>query len=682
MKFFEKELSWLAFNERVLQEAADDHVPVIERIRFLGIFSSNMDEFFQVRVADVRRRIHFEKLAEDRDHASALLTQIQQKVITLQEQFDRIQVQVMAALAKKNIYVIEEGQVKPNQQKWLLQYFHDKIKRHIVPLLITDRTNLVEVLKEDHIYFCVQLEQNGTTHYAAVEVPTDELSRFILLPYHGSKRRKDVILLDNIILMFLSELFRSIIAFDKIRAFSFKMTRDADYRLTYDIEQSVLERMEEGLKQRVKADPVRLVFDKAMPGAMLRFLCDKLDMDAYDSLVGGGRYRNTRDFAKFPNIGRKSLENELLPPIEHASFAKFDNIFDAIAERDILLYYPYHKFAHVSELVRQAAYDPAVKTIHICIYRVARYSRLIHSLMDAVHNGKQVVVMVELQARFDEEANIEWAKDMTDAGIRVIFGIQGIKVHSKLLLVHRTEGQLVRRYAYIGTGNFHEQTAQVYTDFGLMTCAPTICQEVEQVFQYLDQPYRRYEFRELIVSPLNTRDRLVSLIEDEIKAVQEGGKGEIFLKLNNLVDEAIIVQLYRASRAGVKIRAIVRGMCALRPGVSGLSETIQVRSIVDRFLEHPRVYVFHNQGKPKVFISSADIMTRNIDHRVEATCPIHDDAAKQMILDILELQWKDNQKARIIDSEQINRYVKRGNRKKLRSQVEIYKYLQAEQKAK
>ncbi|HET8816874.1 MAG TPA: polyphosphate kinase 1, partial [Pseudidiomarina sp.] len=287
-----------------------------------------------------------------------------------------------------------------------------------------------------------------------------------------------------------------------------------------------------------------------------------------------------------------------------------------------------------------------------------------------------------LQARFDEEANIEWAKDMTDAGIRVIFGIQGIKVHAKLLLVHRTEGQLLRRYAYIGTGNFHEQTAQVYTDFGLMTSAPTICQEVEQVFQYLDQPYRRYEFRELMVSPLNTRDRLVSLIEDEIKAVQDGGKGEILLKLNNLVDEAIIVQLYRASRAGVKIRAIVRGMCALRPGVSGLSEGIQVRSIVDRFLEHPRVYVFHNHGKPKVFISSADIMTRNIDHRVEATCPIHDEEAKQTILDILELQWKDNQKARIIDAEQINRYVKRGNRKKLRSQVEIYNYLQAEHKAK
>lgn len=681
LKFFAKELSWLSFNERVLQEAADRTVPVIERVRFLGIFSANMDEFFQVRVADVRRKIFFAKDAEEKESAQLLLKQIQDKVIALQLKFDEIQKDVVISLARKNIFILGEHQLSDTQRDWVVSYFHDKIKRYIIPLIISPKSNLLKHLKEDRIYFGVEMSFEKEVLYAAIEVPTEEVSRFVRLPHNKSKRRKDVILLDNIIAMCLGQVMHLMFDCEQIRAFSFKLTRDADYRLPHDIDQGLLERMEEGIKQREQADPVRLVYDREMPKAMLRFLSKKLHMNEYDSRVAGGSYRNTRDYQKFPNLGRKSLAYPSLQTLEHPRFLRDSNVFEVISNRDVLLYFPYHKFAHVTELLRQAAYDPAVRKIQICVYRVAPHSRIMRSLMEAVHNNKQVKVTIELQARFDEEANIELAKELTDAGVHVVFGISGLKVHSKLFLIHREEGNNIRRYAYIGTGNFNEKTAKVYTDFALMTCNPGICSDVESVFSYLDTPYLRHSFNKLMISPVNLRERFVALLETEIENAQQGKRAEIFLKVNNLVDEAIIVQLYRASRMGVKIRCIVRGMCSLRAGVVGLSENIEVRSIVDRFLEHPRVYWFHQDGGNKVYISSADLMTRNIDHRVEVACPLEDTDSKQQVMDIVQLQWKDNCKARVIDAEQRNEYVTRGNKKKVRSQIEIYNYLAAKMRA-
>ncbi len=674
MKFYQQELSWLAFNERVLQEAADMSVPVIERMRFLGIFSNNMDEFFQVRVADVRRAIYFAPSAEERDEASQLLTRIQHKVMTLQEQFDRVYAQVLAALADNHVNIVDDTQLNDSQRLWLADYFHNKVKRHMVPLLLNERSDLVQILKQDRIYLCVELNHQQQLSYAAIEVPTDHLHRFVELPRSRGNKAVSVILLDHIVATHLPDLFQGIVAFDELTYFSFKVTRDADYRVPHDIDQSILERMEEGIKQRFRADPVRLVYDKRMPGRMLRFLCDGLDMDAYDSIVGGGRYRNTRDFAQFQQLGAANLVNPQQRPLAHPRFNSQCNVFDTIATADVLLYFPYHSFTAVTEFVRQSAYDPAVTRIAICIYRVARDSRLIHALMDAVRNGKHVTVMVELRARFDEEANIEWSKEMTDAGIRVIFGIQGLKAHAKLLLVQRMEHGQVRRYGYLGTGNFNEKTAEIYTDFGLFTAHPTICHEIEQVFHYLEQPYRRYDFHELLISPVNTRERLEAAIDAEIQAAQQGLPAEIFIKVNNLVDEALIVRLYRASRAGVRVRALVRGMCALRAGVVGLSEHIEVRSIVDRLLEHARVFMFHNGGHARIYISSADWMKRNIDRRVEASCPIHDEQARAMVQGIMELQWRDNCKARIIDAEQSNPYVPSSTRK-VRSQRAIYSFL-------
>ena len=677
MRFFPKELSWLAFNERVLQEAADKTVPVIERMRFLGIFSNNMDEFFRVRVADVRRRIFYAQTTAEHAEAEQLMAAIQQKVLSQQEQFDNTYKEVLRALLRKNIRVIDEQQTTDEERVWLNRFFHDKIKRYIVPLLINSSTNLIKAVNEDATYLCVELIHNGDVSYSALEVPTEELPRFIKLPFKNSKRNKRVILLDNVICLCLHELYEGIVPFDSLRAFSFKLTRDADYRLLHDIDQSVLEQMEEGIRQRFEAEPVRLVYDSSMPRPMLYFLHDKLELTSHDSLVAGGRYRNTRDFVTFENWGHRSLVNPPLAPLEHPYLINHRSVFEALANTDILLNYPYHKFAHVTELVRQAAYDPLVQSIQICIYRVAPQSRIVHSLIEAVNNGKKVTVMVELQARFDEEANIEWAKRMTQEGIHVIFGIKGLKVHSKLILIKRKEDGMIRQYAHVGTGNFNEKTAQYYTDISLLTANPSICEDIEKVFQYLEAPYRRFSFNDVWVSPINTRSEFEKMLASEVANAKKGKRAEVLLKVNNLVDEALIDQLYAASQSGVKLRIIVRGMCALKAGIKGLSDRIEVISIVDRFLEHSRVFCFYNGGDERIFISSADLMTRNIDERVELTCPIFSPELKDQIKTILELHWRDNTKARVIDAAQSNQYKKRGNKKKLRSQIAIYDYLKA-----
>ena len=681
MKFYFKELSWLSFNERVLQEANDEEVPVIERVRFLGIFSSNMDEFFQVRVADVRRRIFFAQNDAQRKESERLLNLIQQKVVQLQEQFEMIHRKVIKALRAENIIWASGEQVTEDEKIGLREYFDSKIKPQIVPILINDSTDLVKVINEDKTYLLAQLQQAGQRKYAAVQIPSHELSRFVILPKKRDTKLRKVLFLDDVVLLNLASLFKGIVPFQSIIAFSFKMTRDAEYRPSDDIEQSLLERMEEGLKQREKADPVRLVYDRAMPIHMLNLLSKKLHLNQYDAMVAGGRYRNTKDFLTFSNLGGKKLEHPSIPTLKHPRFEQADNVFDAIKRNDILLYYPYHRFAHFTEVIRQSCYDPHVIKIHMCIYRVAPNSRIIHSLMDAVQNGKKVTVMVELQARFDEEANIEWAKELTESGVKVIFGLQGLKVHSKLLLIHRQEEQAIRRYGVIGTGNFHEKTAKLYTDFSLFTCHPEICSDIENVFNYLEQPYRFYPWHQLLVAPNNLRTRINELIEREINHAKNGKPAEIFLKVNNLVDNALIVQLYRASRAGVRIRCIVRGMCTLRPNIPKLSENIEIISIVDRFLEHARVYIFGNDGDTKVFISSADLMTRNVDHRVEVACPIYDHAAQQDILAVMDMQWNDNIKARRIDAEQVNEYVtpvsersQLTRRKRLRSQLKIHEY--------
>ncbi|MGH1409897.1 MAG: polyphosphate kinase 1 [Aeromonas sp.] len=672
----EKELSWLSFNERVLQEAMDKTVPLIERVRFLGIFSSNQDEFFKVRVSDVKRRILINEVHGGDDEAKVLLRAIQQKVMALGEAFDNTYKELLIALARHNIFLVNENQLSDAIQKWLRVFFKEKVLRHIIPILLNKEVNPVKFLKDEYTYLAIEMKKNGQViQYALVEVPTDDLPRFFQLPPEGTRRKKQIIILDNVIRFCLDEIFKGFFDYDEIAAYAVKLTRDAEYDLSDQLDLSLVDKMSDGLKQRLTAMPVRFVYEREMPAAMISFLKLKLQISSYDAIMPGGRYHNFKDFIGFPNVGRDYLENPKLPALDCHDFDGFVNAFDAITKQDILLYYPYHKFHHFTELVRQAAFDPAVSAIRINIYRVAKKSRIIHSLIDAANNGKKVTVVVELRARFDEAANIDWANILTDAGVKVVFGVPSLKIHSKLCLITRHENGEAVRYAHIGTGNFNEKTAKIYTDFSLLTRNPDITAEVEGVFEYIEYPYKRYKFNHLLVSPINSRRQLYRLIDNELSNAKAGQPSGITLKINNLVDKDLINRLYAAGQAGVPIQMIIRGMCALRPGVPGLSDNIKVISIIDRFLEHPRVMVFHNKGNPQLYISSADWMSRNIDGRIEVGTPIYDERLKLRIMDILELQLSDTCKARVIDADQQNEYVKRGNRRKIRSQVAIYDYL-------
>ncbi|MCO4171429.1 polyphosphate kinase 1 [Aeromonas veronii] len=675
-QYEEKELSWLSFNERVLQEAMDKTVPLIERVRFLGIFSSNQDEFFKVRVSDVKRRILINEVHGGDDEAKVLLRAIQQKVMALGEAFDNTYKELLIALARHNIFLVNENQLSDAIQKWLRVFFKEKVLRHIIPILLNKEVNPVKFLKDEYTYLAIEMKKNGQViQYALVEVPTDDLPRFFQLPPEGTRRKKQIIILDNVIRFCLDEIFKGFFDYDEIAAYAVKLTRDAEYDLSDQLDLSLVDKMSDGLKQRLTAMPVRFVYEREMPAAMISFLKLKLQISSYDAIMPGGRYHNFKDFIGFPNVGRDYLENPKLPALDCRDFDGFVNAFDAITKQDILLYYPYHKFHHFTELVRQAAFDPAVSAIRINIYRVAKKSRIIHSLIDAANNGKKVTVVVELRARFDEAANIDWANILTDAGVKVVFGVPSLKIHSKLCLITRHENGEAVRYAHIGTGNFNEKTAKIYTDFSLLTRNPDITAEVEGVFEYIEYPYKRYKFNHLLVSPINSRRQLYRLIDNELSNAKAGQPSGIILKINNLVDKDLINRLYAAGQAGVPIQMIIRGMCALRPGVPGLSDNINVISIIDRFLEHPRVMVFHNKGNPQLYISSADWMSRNIDGRIEVGTPIYDERLKQRIMDILELQLSDTCKARVIDADQQNEYVKRGNRRKIRSQVAIYDYL-------
>ncbi len=673
--YIEKEISWLSFNERVLQEAADKTNPLIERMRFLGIYSNNLEEFYKVRFADLKRRI---LIGEEQGTPTTLrhiLKKIQLRVQKSDQEFDALYNDLLLEMARNQIFLINERQLSPNQQEWLRYYFKHQLRQHVTPILINHDTDLIEFLKDDYTYLAVEIIRGDDIRYALLEIPSDKVPRFINLPAESPRRRKPMILLDNILRYCLDEIFKGFFDYDALNAYSMKMTRDAEYDLVTEMESSLLELMSSSLKQRLNAEPVRFVYQRDMPDAMVEMLRHKLSISNYDSIVPGGRYHNFKDFIGFPNVGKANLENRPLPQIRHIGFDGFRNGFDAIRNRDVLLYYPYHTFEHVLELLRQASFDPSVLAIKINIYRVAKNSRIMDAMIHAAYNGKKVTVVVELQARFDEEANIRWAKRLTEAGVHVIFSAPGLKIHAKLFLISRLEGEEIVRYAHIGTGNFNEKTARIYTDYSLLTADARITNEVRRVFNFIENPYRPVSFEHLLVSPQNSRDMLYKLIDAEIANAQQKKPAGITLKINNLVDNGLVDRLYAASSAGVKINLLVRGMCSLIPDLPGISENIRITSIVDRYLEHDRVYIFESGGEKKVYLSSADWMTRNIDHRIEVAVAILDPRVKQRILDIITILLSDTVKARIVDKELSNRYVSRGNRKKVRSQLAIYDYI-------
>ncbi len=678
--YIEKELSWLSFNERVLQEAADKRNPLIERMRFLGIYSNNLDEFYKVRFAALKRNILINEEQGTDCNFHHLLKKIQEKVSATTQAFDSVYNDLLLELARNKIFLVNEQQISANQQIWLRQYFKEQLSKHITPILINHDTNLAQFLKDDQTYLAVEIIQGTRIDYALLEIPSDKVPRFINLPLEALRRRKAIILLDNILRYCLDDIFKYFFDYDKLNAYSIKMTRDAEYDLVTEIESSLLELMSYSLKQRLTAKPVRFIYQSNMPNPMVELLCRKLGISNYDSVIAGGRYHNFKDFISFPNIGNKNLVNKPLLRIRHAWLDQFRNGFDAIREQDVLLYYPYYTFEHVIDLLFQASFDPSVISIKINIYRVAKDSRIIESMIHAAYNGKKVTVVVELQARFDEAANIHWAQRLTEAGVRVIFSPLGLKIHAKLFLIARRNGEKITRYAHIGTGNFNEKTARSYTDYSLLTADARITKEVRLVFNFIENPYRPVTFDYLMVSPQNSRLKLYQLIDNEITNIQAGKQAGITLKINNLVDQGLIDRLYSASASGVKIDLLVRGMCSLIPSLPGISENIQVISIVDRYLEHDRIYVFTNKGDKQVFLSSADWMTRNIDYRIEVAVIILDPRLKQCVLDILEILFSDTIKARYLDKKLSNQYVQRGKRKKINAQTNIYKYLKTLEK--
>ncbi|MBT9432692.1 polyphosphate kinase 1 [Candidatus Sodalis endolongispinus] len=673
--YIEKELSWLSFNERVLQEAADKSNPLIERMRFLGIYSNNLDEFYKVRFAELKRRILISEEQGTRGASRHLLNRIQAKVLNAEQEFDNLYNDLLLEMARNQIFLINERQLSPRQQDWLRQYFKQQLRQHITPILIQHDTNLVRFLKDDYTYLAVEIIQGQTLRYALLEIPSDKVPRFINLPAESPRRRRPMILLDNILRYCLDDIFTGFFDYDVLNTYSMKMTRDAEYDLVTEMESSLLELMSSSLKQRLTAEPVRFVYQRDMPNAMVEPLKTKLGISSYDSVIPGGRYHNFKNFISFPNVGKANMVNRPLPRLRHVWFDKFRNAFDAIRHHDVLLYFPYHTFSHVLELLRQASFDPNVLSVKINIYRVAKDSHIIDAMIHAAHNGKKVTVVVELQARFDEEANIHWAKRLTEAGVHVIFSAPGLKIHAKLFLISRREGDDIVRYAHIGTGNFNEKTARLYTDYSLLTSDARITNEVRRVFNFIENPYRPVRFDYLMVSPQNSRHMLYQMIDQEIANAQACKTAEITLKVNNLVDQWLIDRLYAASGVGVNIRILVRGMCSLTPDLPGISNNIQVISIVDRFLEQDRVYVFENGGDKKVFLSSADWMTRNIDYRIEVGVALLDPRLKQQVMDILALLFIDTVKARYIDADLNNYYVPRDNRRKVRAQIAIYDYI-------
>lgn len=675
LPWMEKELSWLSFNERVLQEAANPNVPIIQRVRYLGIFSNNLDEFFRVRVAEVRRMAAIATPSVQEKY-SQLLEEIKQHVLKSQRRFERIYQDSLKELRRRKIYLVNEQKLDETQTQYVRNFFFNHVQPALAPIILDDNHPMPE-LNELSIYLAVRLNLDHKPRYALLEVPTTSLKRFIRIPSRQNQKNvKVLIALENIIRFCLLDVFRGIFDVDSAEAYTIKLTRDAELELGEEITESFFERISQSLKQRRKGDPVRFVYDSEMPNDLLDYLTKRLGMGRFDSVIPGGRYHNSKDFMSFPNLGPAYLEMKSLSTIALPEVDQERNLFDAISKRDVLLYFPYHDFSYVSDFLRTAAIDPGVKSIQMSLYRVASNSNVVDALLNAVANHKEVTVIVELQARFDEEANIALSQRLTEGGVNVVFGVPGLKVHSKLILVARQEGKALRYYSHIGTGNFNEKTAKVYTDFSLLTKDQNIGAEVAKAFDFIRFTYRRHEFKHLSVSPINNRSRLLDSIDNEIRNAEKGKTCGITFKCNNLVDVELIERLYAASQAGVPIRLIVRGMCSLVPGLAGISENIEAISIVDRFLEHPRVYVFRNAGKPQYFISSADLMTRNLDFRVEVTCPIYDKQHQKTIQKILDIQWADNVKARVIDASQSN--VMRTRKKKsakIRSQEQIHDYL-------
>ena len=673
-----RELSWLQFNARVLQEAEDVSVPLIERLRFIGIFSNNLDEFFKVRYATIKRIDDAGKGGRSflgGYSAKELMEEITQTVISQQRNSLKVLAEINKQLEKENIFIIDETEVTPSQGEFISDYFISKVSPALVTIMISELDKFPS-LKDTAAYLAVKMvisnedaSLDAKKLYALIEIPRS-VERFVVLPREGDKQY--IIILDDLIRYCLHNLF-NIFKYERISAHMIKISRDAELDIDSDLSRSFIDKISKSVKERSKGDPVRFVYDKSIDSATLQFLLDKMGINNTDSIIPGGRYHNRRDYMDFPSLGRNDLQYELKTPVPIAGLSLEGSLLDKIAKKDYLLHAPYQTFSYIIKFLREAALDPKVKTIKITIYRLAQLSHISSSLINAAKNGKDVTVQIELRARFDEEANIRYAEQMQSEGVKLIFGVAGLKIHCKMCLVERLENKKLKRYAIVSTGNFNESTAKVYTDYSLFTSNSKICKEINKVFDFFEVNYEIKKYNHLIVSPHYTRNAIYEMIDTEILNAKSGVISGIKLKLNSLSDHGIIDKLYEASNAGVQVQLIVRGLCCLIPGVQGMSENIEVISIIGKFLEHPRLFIFSNNGKNDIYISSADFMGRNLDNRVEVSCPIYDLDIKKQIVEMFEIGWSDNVKAREISNNNDNAYRNNGEAL-VRSQFVMYDY--------
>lgn len=673
--FLNREISWLYFNERVLQEAADETVPLIERIKFLSIFSSNLEEFYRVRVATLSR------LSDLNDKSKALLgfspkkvlNEIKNIVVKQERKFEQLfKATLINELAQNRIFILNDTQLNVARGEFVRNHFRDRILSNLVPIMIDPERPFPE-LKDRYLYFFVRLSKKASgknEKYALIELPND-LPRFLVLP--ETNELKFIILAEDIIKYCLDDIFY-VFNYDVLEPFSIQVTRDAELDIDKNVSDKFIEELKTSLDKRRKGKPMRLLYDTEMPFDMLTVLINKMKIDA-ESLIPGNQYHRFGDFIAFPNVGDPALEYKPNVPLKVSGLHRTESIFNKLQVRDYVINLPYQSFDYIILFLREAAIDPKVTEISITLYRLAQNSRVINALINAAKNGKKVNCMVELKARFDESANIFWTNRLEEEGVTVNYGLTNYKVHSKICLVKRIEKGRAVYYANLATGNFNEKTAKLYCDHSIFTAKKEITTDLIKLFKALNKKTVIKGFKHLIVSPLESRNKFFFAVEREIKYAKQGKPAYMILKCNSLADEGIVSKLYEASNAGVKIKLIVRGICTLVPGVPDFSANITVISIIDKFLEHARVFIFGNNGKEEMYLSSADLMSRNFEHRVEVGFPVLDEEVRQEIRDIIEFQLQDNVKARDITRLNNNKYHKNNLKTKIRAQVQTYNYL-------
>jgi len=685
-KFIPRDISWLSFNARVLQEASDPSVPLKERVRFLGIFSNNLDEFFRTRVATLKRMAEFGPSSLKHVHHEKdprkILEEIQQIVLKQQSVFEQIWTGVRLEMEKEKIFLRNEKELTPEQKAYVEEYFEEEARSHIIPIMVENLPHL-PYLRDRSIYLGVVMwmrKDVAQRKYAIIEVPAARLGRFIMLP--SPEGEHHIFLLEDLIRHNLPKIF-GYFGYNLYDSWIFKVTKDAEMDIDNDISTSLIQKVEKGLKTRRLGKPVRFVYDKEMDAGLLDFLIRKLHLSHQDSIIPGARIHNFRHFMDFPDVFRSKLKKR--KPFPHPELKNAIRVTDVIQKKDLMLYFPYHSFNALIDLLREAAMDPDVQEIKISAYRLAENSKIIHALVNAKRNGKKVTVLLELRARFDEEANLQWKNKLEDEGINVIVGIPNYKIHAKLGLIKKRKNKSTIYYGFISTGNFHEKTAQTYSDFCLLTSDKKLMSEVNKIFRHIENFKGSFSifkgYNNIIPCPTHLRKELEGLIRKEIAYAKAGKPAIIVLKVNSLSDAATIRLLTDAAKAGVTVKLIVRGIFCMLSENKKFKKPVQAISIVDVYLEHARVFYFHHGGKEKLFISSSDIMVRNLDHRVEVTCEIKDNNIKASIMNILQIQLMDNVKARVLDNSLSNSYVK-NNFSKIRSQWEIYHYLSTGQLSK